>query len=158
MDLNKKDMKEMKEMKKADSSKDKSKASSKKIAIILSLLILVIGLGAGLSLYIMNKEATDGSYAYIYQNNELIKVVDLTNVKEDYEFRIDSEDGGYNIVKVTTDGSIGIIEASCPDHVCMNTGFIRNGLVPITCLPNELVIEVKNSKEDSNLEYDGVAQ
>lgn len=155
MDLNKKDMKEMK---KADSSKDKSKASTKKIAIILSLLILVIGLGAGLSLYIMNKEATDGSYAYIYQNNELIKVVDLTNVKEDYEFRIDSEDGGYNIVKVTTDGSIGIIEASCPDHVCMNTGFIRNSLVPITCLPNELVIEVKNSKEDSNLEYDGVAQ
>ena len=98
MDLNKKDMKEME---KADSSKDKSKASTKKIAIILSLLILVIGLGAGLSLYIMNKEATDGSYAYIYQNNELIKVVDLTNVKEDYEFRIDSEDGGYNIVKVT---------------------------------------------------------
>lgn len=155
MDLNKKDMKEMKN---ADSSKDKSKASSKKIAIILSLLILVIGLGAGLSIYIMNKEATDGSYAYIYQNNELIKVVDLTNVKEDYEFRVETSDGGYNVVRVTTDGSIGIVEASCPDHVCMNTGFIRNGLIPITCLPNELVIEVKNSDEDSNLEYDGVAQ
>ena len=106
----------------------------------------------------MNKEAKDGSYAYIYQNNELIKVVDLTNVKEDYEFRVEALDGGYNVVRVTTDGSIGIVEASCPDHVCMNTGFISNGLIPITCLPNELVIEVKNSNEDSNLEYDGVAQ
>lgn len=150
-----------KDIKKVDNTaeeKNTSKMATKKIAILLSLLIIVIGLGAGFSLYIMNKDAKDGSYAYIYQNNELIMTVNLTNVKEDYEFRIDSEDGGYNIVRVTTDGSIGIVEASCPDHVCMNTGFIKNGLIPITCLPNELVIEVKNSNEDSNLEYDGVAQ
>ena len=149
-----------KDIKKVDNTagKNTSKTATKKIAILLSLLIIVIGLGAGFSLYIMNKDAKDGSYAYIYQNNELIMTVNLTNVKEDYEFRIDSEDGEYNIVRVTTDGSIGIVEASCPDHVCMNTGFIKNGLIPITCLPNELVIEVKNSNEDSNLEYDGVAQ
>ena len=130
----------------------------KKKAIILMALILIIAIISVVVLIVMKNMAKSGAYAYIYQNNELIQVVDLTNVKEDYEFRIESDEGGYNIIRVTTDGKIGVVEASCPDHVCMNTGFINNSLMPITCLPNKLIIEVKNEAQDATLEYDGVAQ
>jgi hypothetical protein len=131
--------------------------SIKKKAIILIVVAVVIGIAAVSSIFIMNTKTKKGSYAYIYHNNEVIKVVDLTNVKEDYEFKIEV-DGGYNTIRVTKDGSIGVVDASCPDHICMNTGFIKNGLMPITCLPNKIVIEVKNSLNDGNSAYDSVAK
>ena len=40
-------------------------------------------------------------------------------------------------------GSIGIISADCPDKLCVGQGFISDTRLPVTCLPNRLVIQLR---------------
>ena len=52
------------------------------------------------------------------------------------------------------DGSASIIEASCPDLLCVKQKEIREAGESIICLPNKLVIRVINEGETT---VDGVA-
>lgn len=126
----------------------------KKRAFVLCAVICVILLASiGMIIY-MNSRKT-GAVAYIYQDNKLIKTVDL-NVTESYQITIDAPLGGSNVLEIRN-GSIGVVSASCPDHLCMNMGFISNSLMPVTCLPNHLVIRVDNEREAATSDIDGVA-
>ena len=62
--------------------------------------------------------------------------------------------GGTNILKIE-DGKAFLIEASCPDHLCMNQGKIDQSGETITCLPNRLTVSVYSSdKEKSDSDVD----
>jgi hypothetical protein len=77
--------------------------------------------------------------ALIYKNGELIEEVMLSAVSREYEITID--DDGVNVVLVKP-GEISVIYADCPTQICVNTGVIRNGIIPIICLPNRLEIRI----------------
>lgn len=79
--------------------------------------------------------------ACIYQNGLLIYSIPLDQVTETYRFTIEAAEGGYNIVEVSPAG-ISIAEADCPDQICVRQGRISDSLLPITCLPHRLVIEL----------------
>lgn len=96
-------------------------------------------------------------YAYIYSENVLVQVIDLTAVEEPYSLTIGDKSGEYNTIEVRHN-SVGIAAASCPDHVCMNTGFIETNLVPIVCLPNKLVIEIHTENTADETVIDAVTQ
>lgn len=124
-------------------------------ALVLGGLIVVI-LAASLAGFLfLNAGGKTGSVAEIYQNGKLIKTIHLDTVTENYSFTVSGEDGVYNIVEVHH-GEIGIIEASCPDGLCINMGFIHSSAMPVTCLPNKLVIKIvsENGSPDT---VDGVA-
>lgn len=70
----------------------------------------------------------------------------ISAVKEPYEIKIGDEDM-YNIIKIQHN-EISIIEASCKDKICINTGKINNGMTPIVCLPNKVIIEIEVNEED----------
>ena len=82
------------------------------------------------------------------RTKKLIYTIDLNSVKETYRLTIDGEDKSENIVEVRN-GSIGIIEASCNDHICIDTGFIDNSSVPVVCLPNKIIIEISDNTDNS---------
>ncbi|MDR0197055.1 MAG: NusG domain II-containing protein [Oscillospiraceae bacterium] len=86
--------------------------------------------------------------ARIYKNGELIYTVYLSRVAEPYEIDV----GGVNTVEVRK-GEIGVIHASCPDKLCVRTGFV-SGAVPIVCLPNRLEIRIRDDASD----LDGVTR
>ena len=54
--------------------------------------------------------------------------------------------GGYNIL-VIKNGKADVIEASCPDHVCVDQRAISKTGEAITCLPNKTVITVEGQGE-----------
>ena len=54
---------------------------------------------------------------------------------------------GTNIIKVK-DNKIGIIEADCPDKVCMNPEYIEKAGQSLVCLPHKVMIEIKGKAED----------
>ena len=84
--------------------------------------------------------------AEIYQNGTLYESISLNTVTEPYTFVVYGENGCENEVEVRP-GSIGIISASCPDKVCVNQGFADDSLLPIVCLPNNVVIQVYEENE-----------
>ncbi len=53
---------------------------------------------------------------------------------------------GYNLVEIG-DGTVRVIEASCPDELDVKQGHISAPGEIIVCLPNRLVIEIKGSNE-----------
>ena len=98
-------------------------------------LLCVLLLLCAIPGYFLLASGEDASFAEVYSDNKLIRVVDL---KIDQTLTVDTTDG-YNIITVK-DGKIAVTEASCPDHYCMNRGFCAGG-AQIVCLPNRLVIK-----------------
>ena len=80
--------------------------------------------------------------------------MDLSAVEEPYQFTICGADGEENTIEVKN-GEIGMISANCRDQICVKMGFIHSAAMPVTCLPNHIVIEVGSRSEEN--EPDGVA-
>lgn len=117
------------------------------ICAIIFVLILITSIVAVLAIN-NNAKNQDEKIARIYQDKKLIYTIDLNSVKETYRLTIDGEDKSENIVEVRN-GSIGIIEASCTDHICIDTGSIDNSSVPVVCLPNKIIIEISDNTDNS---------
>lgn len=82
----------------------------------------------------------------VYQNGILVKSIDLS-VCENESFTIYGEGEAYNTIEVK-DGEICVASASCPDKICVRQGFTgKTSLLPVTCLPNRVVIVVGNAAD-----------
>ena len=121
------------------------KNSYKKTAVILTAVIVMLTLVSLLALFDIHRRGAERCTAYIYQNGELLYSIDLSTVTESSSFVITDDTGGTNTVEVRP-GSIGISDADCPDRLCVRQGFIENTLLPITCLPHGLVIELHRTE------------
>ena len=58
--------------------------------------------------------------------------------------------GGTNIL-VIEDGSAYMLEADCPDHICVSQGKVRYTGQCITCLPNKLTVTVYGTDQGVEL-------
>lgn len=120
----------------------------KRLGVLIGLVV-IIGIASGIGIYLMSHKSSHAEiYAEIYRDDTLLKTIDLSHVDEPYQIKFEYGDNDYNIVEVRS-GSIGIVEASCPDHLCQNMGFIASSVMPITCLPNHLIIKVVTEQPDT---------
>lgn len=106
------------------------------IAVIAVLLVLSLG-----GTLLMSRR--DGHTAAVYQDSELLRVIDLDKVDEPYTFTIESPDGT-NTVEVQR-GRLRVSRADCPDQVCVRQGWLT-GSRPIVCLPHKLVIQFERGE------------
>ncbi len=81
--------------------------------------------------------------ALIQKEGVIIKEIDLSSIKDPYSFTV-GEDDSFNVISVSKN-EIKVIEASCPDKVCVKHGPLKNSFSPIVCLPNKLTISLKGS-------------
>jgi len=108
------------------------------IAIIFDVFIISV-----IAWLLINNMRAENVTAVIYKNGELIDEIRLSSVTEDYEFTVD----GTNTILVRH-SEIGVIKADCPDQICVKTGFIESGIIPIICLPNRLEIRIKGGENE----------
>lgn len=102
--------------------------------------LIFMALIAGLLLVWYLVPGGSGKTAGIYQDGELLQTIVLPYTGETKTFQIDGPAGG-NTVEVSQDG-IRVIDAGCPDRLCVAHGFLTPGEGPIICLPNKLVIRL----------------
>ena len=125
----------------------------KKILILTCSIIAVIFLISVLALIGMNFSETEMKTAEIYQDGTLLYTIDLNTVAESYEITVMGENNAYNIILVEQ-GQISMKEASCPDKLCVHMGKIHNASLPVTCLPNKVVIRIvpnNNNRNENNI-------
>ena len=108
--------------------------------IILGIAVIILAAGIWLATELLKK---DGDFAVVTVNGIETARYSLS---ENTEIRLESENGGYNIL-VIKDGKADIIEASCPDHVCVDQRAISRTGEAITCLPNKTVITIDGEEE-----------
>ena len=106
--------------------------------IILLAFIVVLSVAA-LIIFMPGQNATK---AQIYSDGQVIRTVDLL---VDQQFTVTSPTGGTNVITVK-DCKIAVTEATCPDHYCMNRGFVSGGY-QIICLPNQMEIRFLAEQE-----------
>lgn len=122
-------------------STDREKEKNKKTApLLISALLILVTAACLLDLLFLSNAG--GSYvAEIYRDGLLIEEIPLDQVREPYTFSVEGEDGRTNRVELRP-GSIGVVWADCPDKLCVRQGFAETSVIPITCLPNRLVIRL----------------
>lgn len=121
----------------------KTKLSEQKTPLIIATFLLLLSLGSMLFLLLPRGESAK-YIADIYQNGILLQSISLYDVEEAYRFEITGENACKNTIEVRP-GSIAIVSADCPDQLCVHQGAIHNSLLPITCLPNRLVIQLREA-------------
>lgn len=119
------------------------------IGAALTLLAII-----SLLLILLPQNRAAGYTADIYQSGELLTSIDLSAVSQPYVFTVTGENGCTNEIEVRPD-KIGIISADCPDKLCVHQGFISDSRLPITCLPNRLVIQLRpTAGQESSITVD----
>mgnify|MGYP004655726629 FL=1 len=109
---------------------------------------------ASLLLILLPQNRAAGYTADIYQSGELLTSIDLSAVSQPYTFTVTGENGCTNKIEVRPD-QIGILSADCPDKLCVHQGFISDSRLPITCLPNRLVIQLRpTAGQESSITVD----
>lgn len=119
--------------------------------LIISLIVLIL-LSAAI---IFVRSFAEDKTAKIYQNGTLIREIELGSLTEPLEFEIAGNDGHKNTVRAEC-GRICMISADCPDKICVNQGWIENGVVPIVCLPNKVTIEITGVKNETDAQSGGI--
>lgn len=119
---------------------------NKRIRVLVIIIVLFLGISL-VALFTIHHNGKQGIVmAEIYRDNKLIQEINLSEVSEPYQMTVEYGEKDYNILEIRP-GSVGIIEASCPDLLCKNMGFVDSSLMPITCLPNHLVIKVRTIQD-----------
>ena len=124
-----------------------SPAKSLKVWLIVILGIAAVCVVAMVLLY---GQRQTGGMVQITQNGTVVGTYPLD---QDTTLRVDSDNGGYNLV-VIENHTVRVAEASGPDQVCVRHGATDQTADPIACLPNGLVVEVVANPQTSQL--DGV--
>lgn len=106
------------------------------------LLTLLAGLCVACILFI-RLTAQPGATAQVYYDGKLLHSFPLD---KPVEYTFSNPDGGSNTILVQ-DGRVCVSHASCPDQVCVNQGWVNTDAIPIVCLPNQLVIQIKGGEQ-----------
>lgn len=129
-----------------------------KRACLLAGVVLAILISCVLVL-VLRRNATEENTTYlacIYQDGLLLQTIPLDQVQETYAFSLEATDGGSNTIEISP-GGIAITQADCPDQICVRQGRITNSLLPITCLPHRLVIELRSADTSADELPDALA-
>ena len=119
-----------------------------KIALLLTVILVILCICSILTLFFYSKQNRHYN-ALIYVDGKLYESISLYDVASPYHFTITTADGHYNEISVEQ-GTIQITSADCPDLLCVKQGPITNNLLPITCLPHHLVIELTPADPTAN--------
>lgn len=109
------------------------------VLMVLSFLPEII-LGASIG------KGYTNTYAEITVAGKIYKTIPLSEHEGEDTIEIKTKDG-VNVIKIK-DNKIGIIEADCPDKVCMKPEYIEKPGQSLVCLPHRVMIEIKGKIDD----------
>ena len=88
--------------------------------------------------------AADAVTAEVYQDGKLLYTLSLTKTRS---ITVPAPNGGSNTISIRP-GGVCVSHASCPDQICVHQGWVSQSALPIVCLPNQLVIQIKGGESD----------
>ena len=109
--------------------------------ILLIVALLLIGI---VLLFVLRGRSSEGSYVVImYQNDEKARFSLTSNGVYDIN-------DGKNQIEIL-DGKVRMIDADCPDELCIRQGWIEYDGQSIICLPNKITVMVSGG--DSSVDF-----
>ncbi|MBD5134307.1 MAG: NusG domain II-containing protein [Clostridiales bacterium] len=106
--------------------------------ILLIAALLVLGGALALFLYVTRQ---GGGYVSVQIGGETVMELPLGE-----DTRIVLGQGAHTNTLVIENGTVRVIEASCPDQICVNHGAVQYAGESIVCLPHRLVVTVEGGQ------------
>ena len=60
---------------------------------------------------------------------------------------------GYDLTLEIKDGAVRVSDCSCPDKICVSTGWIKDSSKIIVCTPAKAVIRIENSGGETDVDF-----
>ena len=115
----------------------KNKTLKNDILLILALLVL-----AGAAYGILRLTREPGNEAAVTVDGQLVLTVPLTR---EATVTVGENRGFRNVVEVSG-GRVRVVDADCPDRLCVRQGWISYDGESIVCLPHKLVVAVRGGE------------
>ena len=112
------------------------------------LIAALLMLGGALALFLLFTRQTGGR-VLVQVDGETVMELPLS---EDTRTVL-GEDGRSNTL-VVENGAARVVEADCPDQVCVRHGAVRYAGESIVCLPHRLIVTIEGGAENG---VDGIA-
>ena len=109
-------------------------------AILAVLVLAVVASGAWI---FFGKSSADNPRVVIEVDGEVYASYDMDEVKG--IIPISTPNGGENRLWVQED-LVFMDEANCPDQTCVKQGVIKDGTVPIVCLPHKVIVRIEGGE------------
>ena len=106
------------------------------------LIAVLTALGGALALFLWFTRQTGGYVSVQVDGKPLMELPLNENT------RVVLGEGGHTNILVIEDGTAQVVEASCPDQVCVRQGAVRYAGESIVCLPHRLVVTVVGGQEN----------
>lgn len=106
------------------------------VLLVAGLLIL----GGALALFLYATRQA-GGYVSVRVDGEPVMELPLGE-----DTRIVLGEGEHTNTLVIENGAAQVVEASCPDQICVNQGVVRYAGESIVCLPHKLVVTVEGGR------------
>jgi len=105
------------------------------------LIITAVILFFGISGLVISKIFSDnGSTAVISVDGEKIHEINLMQTKDEIFTLKQIPDITFEV----KGNSIRVVDSDCPDKICKNKGFISKKEESIICMPNKMIVEIKD--------------
>ena len=114
------------------------KSRNKEIIAVLILVLIAVVSFVCVRFFVEGK----GKYVKVYVNNKLTKTFDLN---KDREYFIETK-VGYNLL-IIKNNKVRILDADCPNKICVDKGYISKNDESIICLPHYVVVTVESNEE-----------
>lgn len=112
--------------------------------LIIAGLVLALALFIALS---FTEGRADSLTAVVLQNGGVVRRITLSELNQTIEFNL----GGEHDNRIRAErGKIRFIESSCPDLICVQTGWLTKPGQVAACLPNGTLIKLEGSAKDNN--------
>jgi len=117
----------------------------KNIKLWVGLCAVILTFGV-IGSYIVIRESDDAWIEIVQDGNMLYNF----NLEQAENQIINIEYKGKTNVLEIKEHKIYVLEADCPDQICKDRGFLESSNLPVICLPNRLVIQFVQNKNDAD--------
>mgnify|MGYP000924640535 CR=1 FL=1 len=118
-----------------------------------AVAVLILASAALIFLLFAPENASGPLTAVVRVDGEEYRRIVLSDIPEGETLRISLEEQADMVIEVRQDG-VRVARSSCPDQVCVHTGWITKAGQSAVCLPYRVSVRLEGSTDDN---VDGIA-
>ena len=114
--------------------------------ILFGVIIIIIA--SAFLISNLSHDNSAGKTAEIIHNGKVLRTFDLNSITKSEDIAID--DKYHNVIRVEQ-GKIRFLESTCPDQICVKTGWLTNNGDIAVCLPNQAIIKITGKADNVDI-------
>lgn len=106
--------------------------------IVISIIIL---LSFVVVFYYKSSLKSDNTIAIIQKDGKILRTINLKDIKKEERIKVSYEDEKFNDILIEP-GKIRFDDSTCPDKLCVKSGWISKPGDIAVCLPYKVIIKI----------------